>query len=348
MSFIARFREIHGDILREGIDAHDMRDDGHLERVFIGAPGSDGEDVPGAGRIEWLESEPARPRVIAPVQASSQIRYFLDGAQRTLRAFYADNIPVIAGIVGAAVLRRDESGGLSVVEGMAEFRRVWVAPVVSDRTEINKIVTVLLRRGERVLDPLQKFEKEAEYERELGDFSGLVEHAFKCVGNERAELEHALLLKWRDRPTQDDGLLLVDGPLRAPVVGAVGLVKSFTRQYLSGAEAATLFRLRQTERTAAFRVTDAWRPDTPIRAWYQRHWSAAGRDPRHALIRLELSDAWTDHPAYDEIATWVIEERVPTAKTDARWATLLYPVHHLEEILKRQIEAQTRGWSARG
>jgi hypothetical protein len=141
-------------------------------------------------------------------------------------------------------------------------------------------------------------------------------------------------------------MLLIDGPLRNPVTGVVGLVKSFTRQYVTGAESAMLFRLKQGERTAAFTVTDHWRSDTPVRVWYQRHWDATGRDPRHALIRLEVFDGWEGHPSYDNVASWVMRERLPAARADARWATLLYPIHHLEEVLKGHIEAQTRGWSA--
>jgi hypothetical protein len=40
----------------------------------------------------------------------------------------------------------------------------------------------------------------------------------------------------------------------------------------------------------------------------------------------------------------VLAERTPRATGDARWATLLYPVHLLERILKRRLDADTRGW----
>jgi hypothetical protein len=128
---------------------------------------------------------------------------------------------------------------------------------------------------------------------------------------------------------------------------AVGLVKSFTRQYLTGEASTMLFRLKHGERSAAFSVADGWRDGTRVNAWYQRHWDATGRDPRHALVRLEMSSDWTGQPSIDDVAGWVMRERVPSAQADARWATLLYPVHYLEAILKRHIDAQTRGWTTR-
>ena len=345
MSFIARFRQIHAEIERRGIEAFDMRDEGHLEHVFAGGTGAEinAQSPRETGRIEWLEENSELPRSILE---PNQIRYFLDGSQRTLRAFYCDNLPVVAGIVGAAVLRRDGEGRLHVERGMVGFKQVWVIPRRTKSHDLNRVIAILEEQGEDVVDPIQDFPPER-YAAELRDFGGMIEYAFKRVGAERAELETALLLRWNDEIGAHDGLMLVDGPLREPVSGAIGLVKSFTRQYVSGAEAMTLFRLRQTQRTAAFRVTDAWRSSTPIKAWYQRQWDASGRDPRHALIRLELFDGWADHPSFEEIAAWIIRERVPTAKADARWATLLYPVHQLEEILKNQMDTLTRGWTAR-
>ena len=44
------------------------------------------------------------------------------------------------------------------------------------------------------------------------------------------------------------------------------------------------------------------------------------------------------------MSAWLMAERTPRATADARWATLLYPVHYLERILKRRLEADTRGW----
>jgi hypothetical protein len=349
VSFIAQFTEIQAEIKRRGIAAYDMRDEGHLELVFVGPSGLDRDDTDYREKVKFsfLPGETGEPRKIAEPASESPIRYFLDGTQRTLRAFYCQNIPIVAGVVAAAVLERNGQGEPRVMPGMLRFRHAWIIPRQSGIAEVNNLIEAIEAKGGDVVDPLDhpRFDGER-YANELLEFGGLLEHAFKRVGALRTEIELELLRKWCDN-RQDDGLLLVDGPLREEAKGAIGLVKAFTRQYFMGAEATTLFRLKHGERTAAFTVEDFWRTGHPVDAWYQRHWDASGRDPRHALIRLELSSKWLEKPSIDDIAGWVMRERIPAAKADARWATLLYPVHYLEEILKRHIEAQTRGWTTR-
>jgi hypothetical protein len=349
VTFIAQFSEIQAEIKRRGIAAYDMRDEGHLELVFVGPSGLDRDDADYREKVNFsfLPGESGEPRKITVPESDSPIRYFLDGTQRTLRAFYCQNIPIVAGVVAAAVLVRNDRGEPRVMPGMIRFRHAWIIPKKSGIAEVDHLIEVITAKGGEVVDPLDdpRFDDER-YANELLEFGGLLEHAFKRVGALRTEIELELLRLWCGNRT-DDGLLLVDGPLREDAPGAIGLVKAFTRQYFMGAEAMTLFRLGHGERTAAFTVADFWRRDYPVDAWYQRHWDASGRDPRHALVRLELSSNWPEKPSVDDVAGWVMRERVPAAKADARWATLLYPVHYLEEILKRHIEAQTRGWTTR-
>jgi hypothetical protein len=349
VTFIAQFSEIQAEIERLGIAAYDMRDEGHLELVFVGPSGLDRDDGDYRERVKFqlLPGETGEPRDIGTPASPSPIRCFLDGTQRTLRAFYCQNIPIVAGIVAAAVLERSERGEPRIMPGMIAFRHAWIIPRRSGIAEIDRLIDLIRAKGGDVVDPLDhpRFDGER-YDAELHEFGGLLEHAFKRVGGLRTEIEMELLRRWC-AARRDDSLLLVDGPLREEACGAIGLVKAFTRQYFMGAEATTLFRLRHGQRTAAFTVEDFWRSGHPVDAWYQRHFDASGRDPRHALIRIELSSRAADKPAIDDVAGWVMRERVPAAKADARWATLLYPVHYLEEILKRHIDAQTRGWTRR-
>ena len=51
-----------------------------------------------------------------------------------------------------------------------------------------------------------------------------------------------------------------------------------------------------------------------------------------------------DNEEIDDIASWLMAERVPRPTADSRWPTLLYPVHLLERILKRRIAQITAGW----
>jgi hypothetical protein len=285
------------------------------------------------------------PRAIAPSSRPSQLRYFLDGGQRTLRGWYVDNFPVLGAVIGAAIVRRDDERVVQLLPSFAKFKLIWIAPKRTDSVALNDLIRILEARGETVIDPLARYRDER-YAQESRDFSGIVFSAFKQVGDERRQLEEELLMRWTEQIGHGDGLLLADGSLGKPVPGVVGLVKSFTRQYVGPNEARTLFRLAEGHRMAAFQAEDTWRSDTPVRAWYQRQWRADGRDPRHALIRLELFAEWHDHPSFDDLAAWIYRERVPTAKADARWPSLLYPVHQLELMLKTQMDSLTRGWSA--
>lgn len=348
MSFIAQVAKLNAEIKRLGIAAYDMRNEGHLELLYASQSGSSGGRLAPRERVypKWLENDPVEPRLIPPPRTPSPIRFFLDGSQRSLPAFYCHNIPIIGGVAGAAVLERTDDGVPRILPGMLRFKHVWVIPKRTDIPEIDRLIQVIEDEDGEVVDPIADLEG-PEYAEQLVEFESLVEAGYQRVGKVREKIESELMREWCGGWLPSEGLLLVDGPLRGTACGAIGLVKSFTRQYLTGREAMTLFRLRHGERTAAFSVVDGWRKDDPVNAWYQRHFDATGRDPRHALIRLEMSTKWDDQPSVDDVAGWVMRERVPAAKADARWATLLYPVHYLEEILKRHIEAQTRGWTTR-
>jgi hypothetical protein len=347
VSFIAQVNGIAAELKRSGIAAYSMRDEQHLEMSLIAPAGHDDEEYERKRpAITWLEGDCAKPRPIGQPSRPSPIRYFLDGSQRTLRAFYCECVPIVAGIVGAAILERDERGDGRILPGQLHFKHVWVIPMRSSSSEVNRVIDVIQSTGGEVVDPLDEFAPDR-YEAELREFSGLIAHAFKRVSRVRSEVEAGLLEAWCGEHGGRERLLLVDGPLMAVAPCAIGLVKSFTRQYLDGAASNALFRLKHGERTAAFSVEDGWRKGKPVDAWYQRHWDATGRDPRHALIRLEMSSGWPGKPSVDDVAAWIMRERAPAARADARWATLLYPVHYLEAILKNKIEAETRGWSTR-
>lgn len=346
VSFIAQFFEIQRALSEAEITSFDMRDSGNLESEFVsGSSGDlgDGEPRRVQPEVSWQEEEPLRPRKIMEADSPSTIRYFLDGTQKTMRACYIDNVPIVAGIVGAGIVERGDDREPHLAPGMTAFKQVWVVPRTSGDSALNKSIPYFEKHGE-VVDPLDD-RPEDERARLIADFSGMLERGFQRVGKVRQELERDLLRRWHAEIGERSGTILVDGPIRDPVPGAIGIVKSFTRQYLTGEASALLFRLEHGERTAAFSVQDQWRSDTPIVAWYQRHWSAAGRDPRHALVRVEQFAGWEHRPAPSDASAWIMRERLPAARIDARWPTLLYPVHHLERILKRQIDAATKGWS---
>ena len=78
--------------------------------------------------------------------------------------------------------------------------------------------------------------------------------------------------------------------------------------------------------------------------WYMRLWDASGLDARHSLVRVEVAHDVCTTEEIDEISGWLLAERIPRAKNDPRWPTLLYPIHYLEQVLKRRLASVTTGW----
>jgi hypothetical protein len=353
-SFAGLAARLDAELKRAGVPYHDMRREQQLEVQLIGPSGADRETNARAGRvdIERLEG-PVTARPIPSTAAPSRIRYFLDGSQRTFPAYLFGSVPVIASITAAAVLARDGDGNPRVASGMLRLRHSWLAP--RRVPEIAPFLQLVERVGMDVVDPLAGLDDEAAYAEAAADYGRLIEFGHKAANRLRAGLEVDLLRRWSGRPgnTADDGWIVVDGTLPFCAPRAVGLVKSFTRQYLTGEEAARMFQLTPGQRTSAFQVADLWRGDERLpdgegddrrTLWFLRMWDAAGRDARHSLVRIEAAPDMVDSQQIDELSAWLLAERAPRAMADTRWATLLYPVHYLERILKRYVDADTRGW----
>jgi hypothetical protein len=62
------------------------------------------------------------------------------------------------------------------------------------------------------------------------------------------------------------------------------------------------------------------------------------------LIRVEAPHDVTGTQHINALSAWLLAERSPRPTADARWDTLLYPVHYLEQILKNHVAGTTRGW----
>ncbi len=353
-SFSSVSISVHKEIQRQGLRLHDMRRERHLELRLAGGFGSE-TDASSPGEAAafggWVEDPvpPSRPVPASP--RGSGIRYFLDGAQRTLPAYHCATVPIMAAICAAAVLDRSPAGEAAVVPGTLRLEHTWIAPLKSPNDDLHRFLTLAEEHHSKVIDPLEGLDDEA-YRLALEDYAGLETMTLKTARKLRADLESTLLDDWlARRDPADNGWIVVDGALRKPIPRAIGLVKSFTRQYLTGPHAQALFSLPQGHRTAAFRIADKWRESSnghdPARtAWYLRMWDSAGRDPRHALVRIETMATVETTEEIDAISAWLLAERIPRATADARWATLLYPVHFLEQILKRHVEAHTRTWPA--
>jgi hypothetical protein len=348
VNFATSVARLHAEVKRLGLDLHDMRAERHLELTLVGDTNLDAETVRRAERpeITWREPIAASTREVPASPSRSKLAYFLDGTQRTLPGYFSTSVPIVASINAAAILSRDERGNCRVVPGLLNLRHAWLAPLGSGDESIDRFVAAVRRQGGQVEDPLSDLRDPDAYVDALGDFGHLVQMAYKRARDLRQQLEEDLLASWVEQTAADPRAdwVVVDGALRSAQPRMVGLVKSFTRQYVTGQDAAALLRLPTRHRTPAFQVFDDWWRKAKVTAWYLRMHDATGRDPRYALVRVETSADVTDTAQIDEISAWLLAERIPRATADERWATLLYPVHYLERILKRYLEAETRGW----
>ncbi len=345
-SFASAVNQLHSDLVRDGVAVADMRRAQPLESQYAGAAAVGSRPPPRQPGIEPLEGSIQERVVATQPAAASKLRYFLDGTQRTLPCWRIGLVPINAAIAAAAVLRRDEDGRCEIVPGTLRLCHAWLIPERLPGADLSRLRDRIREHGGEIVDPLAGQPDEETYQAVAGDYGRLVEASYAAARSVRGRLEEDLLEDW-SRTTQDDGWIVVDGRLHRPVDRAIGLVKQFTESYLSGSDAVTLLGLPPGHRTTAFFPKDRYRggPDPEERTlWYLRLWDAAGLDARHALVRVEARQTVRETAKIDEISAWLMAERTPRATADARWATLLYPVHFLERILKRRLEADTRGW----
>jgi hypothetical protein len=352
ISFADRISRMHAELLREGVPVSDMRRSPALELQFAGAGelGRGTAAARGAG-IEPIEGPIAARRVPTIPARESRLRYFLDGAQRTFAVWRCGLVPTAATVVAAGVLRRDPGADGLIAPGTLRMEHCWLIPAGLD-PRVDALRERIARDGMRIEDPRDAApgrHHDAGAEPDI-DYGRLHELAYVAARNVREEVEAGVLAEWVSRPEWRTGAdwIVVDGRLRTPAPRTIGLVKQFSDAYLSGAEAETLLGLPPGYRTTAFLPQGRSRrfgEDSEARTlWYLRLWDAAGMDARHALVRIEAPREVCTTEEIDRISAWVLAERTPRATGDARWATLLYPVHLLERILKRRLDADTRGW----
>ena len=361
-TFAASLARLHAELARDGVAVSDMRRAQSLELQLAGGSELGARPAPrlaGPGRgFEPLEG-PIEARPVPRLPASvSRLRYFLDGAQRTFLVWRCGLVPVAATVAAAGILARDRDGRCGLVPGTLRLEHAWLVPRRAASQQLGELLRRIDVVGMTVADPLDRFEDDAEYAAAAADYGRLVELAYDRARNVREGIELELLRRWGADPARavDDGWIVVDGRLHAVVSRAIGLVKQFGDSYLSGADAETLLGLAPGHRTTAFCPSDRYRGaglnghgasehEADARTlWYLRLWDATGQDARHGLVRVEAGPDLHASDEIDELSAWLMAERTPRASADARWATLLYPVHYLERILKRCLEADTRGW----
>ena len=363
----------HSRELREqGVRHADMRNAASLETQFSGGMG--GLSAAPARLSEQLRRlEGADPILRVPVlpaaPGESPIAGFLDGSQRTVSAWRIGLVPIIATVAAAAVITRTPDGEATIArdrEGTTTLRMEhrWLIPLRSGDAQVDRLVQSITAAGGAVTDPVARRSMsdgeidQSTYDAWLNDYSRLVEIAYDAARQVRVEVEMKLLDEWPAIDASERDWLIVDGRRALDVPRTLGVVKRVSSQYLTGAEAVQVYDLPVGHRTSAFvpnrdkrggevpyqgRSPHAVDANTSV-MWFLRMHDHAGLDAYHGLVRIEAPSDTEDSADITRYSSWLLAERTPRATGDARWASLLYPIHLLERVLKRQIAAETRAW----
>lgn len=341
---------LHRGLEQRGLALLDMRGEQKLEMRYVGTGEVDRvavDEVGTSGLVDWVEPKQHFTREVPSITDPGEFHYYLDGSQMTLPAYFSQTAPIILTISSAGILERLAPGGARALPGLVTIDHAWLVPMRSEEDAIQQFIAEAVAHGHRVVDTLETV-REDQVEGLLADFVSLEAKAYERSRKLRGENEERLLNRWMNEIAPHvPGRILVDGALRTQHDRTVGLVKSFSRTYLQPHQNAELYRLPKGHRSSAFRVRDKWRDITlkdEWTVWYLRLHDPAGRDPRHSLVRIEAPGSVTDPEEIDRISAWILAERIPRASNDARWPTLLYPIHFLERILKTYVDAETRTW----
>jgi hypothetical protein len=339
-------------LAKSGVQLTDMSRAGSLEQGLADLADLDHATDAGAGPVEIARLEGpirARPVTTAPPGAS-RFRYFLDGSQKSIPIGRIDLDPVVVALSASGILVRDDTGQPRLLGESLRVNQDWIIPLGSGNLSTRYLIDEINSIGGMIHDPFLTLEGEP-LDVESGNYARSLRLAFDLAGRLRAREELALITMWTNRLAPDDpgAWLVIDGPLRGETPRAVGLVKSLQTQHLAAQEAVALFNLPPGNRTTAFRFAHAAINDHASEGkgktmWYMRLWPATGMDARHSLVRIETTNDIFTSEQIDEISAWILAERLPRATDDARWPTLLYPIHYLERILKRRLAALTTGW----
>lgn len=253
---------------------------------------------------------------------------FLDGTQTSRAIAHVDGVPIVHGVVAAAIRQRVERR-LRAWEDPRLERRLYVPLSLLPATWREAIQ----RAGLPVVDSLEDRKPDSPHPFALQDA------AVHAVQNDREAIERELAERWCDR---GEGEILVDGSISgservATSPAAVGVVKSHRTLYAEGEALRTILRLRRGERSSVFRITSPRR--TAVASWYLRLRDPAGHDPLWGLVRVEVADeGGTPAKALarraTDVSSWVLAEALPLAVPDARWDKMVYGIRDCEQFLR--------------
>ena len=274
-------------------------------------------------------------RVIdVPTATTARFEGFLDGIQRSSTIAYLDGVPLLHGTAAAAIRVRDPGGRMTT----------WRAPRIehalyASRALLGEPTWVILHdvmepRGHAVRDSDDGLPVVTRHP------SALLRQSLDALSRVRNDMEREVGDTWctehADRALYVDGSLRTShAMLRSP--GAVGVVKSHATLYVPDLAFPLVASLASGQRTSLLAALDG-AGRTRFLTWYLRLRSAVGRDPFFGLIRVECGARNGDNPATeahaDDVSGWLLAERAPLAKPDARWDVMPYAIRDCEVYLR--------------
>ena len=358
--FVAKISDALSGAARRGIYVTAGAGSCDLEAQQFSYSAEEEEPVP-TGRPHHLE-EPPGPRELGNHDGTSRLCYFLDGVQSSREIGRIEMAPVIVATVAAAIVNRcDRRFSRMPLESPPTVVQAVILPRSTGDVKVEAFWELLLTAGFSELGPDEVPSSphlvldSAEYmpEANLSDYVGMRERARARVRTLRERLEGGMLRRWEldDRTLEDsDAWIAVDGQLRDIRESnrrAIGLIKSVARPEFVGKDVGMLLDLEPGMRTTSF-VPDWQLQRSPAEhraSWYLRMWPPQrGADALGSLMRVEAPRD-TEPEQIDEISRWILAERAPLAKPDPRWSAMIYPIHHVEKILKPLVQGSERAYT---
>ena len=285
------------------------------------------------------------------------LRYFLDGSRKTYKI--ADIIlggrylPLVAGQIGVAVVKRDEAGLIKPVREFCSFKNLVVFPDCTNADELNCLQTRINQQG-RVPFTLLRYEVKPDRDP--------VDLGVAKIMSEMHDLEIGTVLQLAGQYLLgSDHLLVVDGPLRfrkkfdiIQFRNVVGLSKTFRPSFTMGkgrhkADVGSITSgLDFGERTSVFKTSEE---EKVIGMWYLRiRPRPMMTNPLQGIVKMECyaidhedKELGLDGERIDTISSYILRERnVTPYKADFRWASHIYPVYMAETYLKSSFMSDIR------
>ena len=274
-------------------------------------------------------------RVIdVPAPRAAQFEGFLDGIQRSTTIAYVDGVPLLHGTAAAAIRERTADGRMQTWRAPAIEHAIFASRALLGDATWQQLETVLGVRNHAMRDSDNNLAVPSRHP------SSLLRQSLDALSRVRNDMERAVGDAWCD--VHADRPLYVDGSVRTSYAmmrsaGVVGVVKSHATLYVADEALPLVSALDAGQRTSVIVAQDtSGRPR--FITWYLRLRSATGRDPFFGLIRAETGvrdgDVRTIESHADAVSTWLLAERAPIAKPDARWDVMPYAIRDCEVYLR--------------